>query len=161
MRLPRGESAAAAECDRSRAEQVGLPSTCESAPGEFSGRGEARAERARRLMGGMLEFPGVMLRRVAEVGFIEFIAERIEANLADPGAEWDPEFIRTLLPLMEIFNRYFDSEVRGTRGSSQATRTSVGDDPASDDGASQDVGTPLTFRRPNGGRPVPFQKSID
>jgi 1-acyl-sn-glycerol-3-phosphate acyltransferase len=66
-------------------------------------------------MGGMLEFPSVMLRRVAEVGLIEFIAERIEANLADPGAdaEWDPEFIRTLLPLMDLFNRYFDAEVHG------------------------------------------------
>ncbi|MBW2288437.1 MAG: acyltransferase family protein [Deltaproteobacteria bacterium] len=64
-------------------------------------------------MGGMLEFPSVMLRRVAEVGLIEFIAEQIEANLAEPGAEWDPEFVGTLLPLMEIFNRYFDAEVRG------------------------------------------------
>jgi 1-acyl-sn-glycerol-3-phosphate acyltransferase len=61
----------------------------------------------------MLEFPGVMLRRIAEVGFIEYIAEQVEANLAEPDAEFDPEFIRTLLPLMEIFNRYFDSEVRG------------------------------------------------
>ena len=80
-------------------------------------------------MGGMLEFPGVMLRRVAEVGLIGFIAERIEANLAEPDAEWDPEFIRTLLPLMEIFNRYFDAEVRGFERVPERGHVAVPKDP--------------------------------
>jgi 1-acyl-sn-glycerol-3-phosphate acyltransferase len=47
------------------------------------------------------------------MGFMEFFTERVEQNLEEPAFQRDPDFIEFLLPLMELFNRYFDSEVRG------------------------------------------------
>jgi 1-acyl-sn-glycerol-3-phosphate acyltransferase len=41
------------------------------------------------------------------------MAARSPFEIADPVAERDPEFVQSLLPLMEVFNRYFDAEVRG------------------------------------------------
>ena len=62
---------------------------------------------------GILKLSGDVLRRIGEVGLVEFIGERIDENLEDPSFQRDPDFLKILLPLMELFNRYFDSEVRG------------------------------------------------
>lgn len=64
-------------------------------------------------MAGILQFSGDVLRRISEVGLIEFIGEQIDENLGDEAFRRDPDFLKILLPLMELFNRYFDSEVRG------------------------------------------------
>jgi 1-acyl-sn-glycerol-3-phosphate acyltransferase len=56
---------------------------------------------------------GDVLRRLSEVGLVEFIGEQIDESLEDPAFQRDPDFLKILLPLMELFNRYFDSEVRG------------------------------------------------
>jgi len=55
----------------------------------------------------------------------------------------------------------FDSEVRGTRGSSQAERVAAPGQGPVGDGDSQAPDSPRTFRPPNGARPSPFEKSID
>ena len=64
-------------------------------------------------MAGILQLSGDVLRRLSEVGLVEFISEQIEENLEEPAFQRDPDFLKILLPLMELFNRYFDSEVRG------------------------------------------------
>jgi len=64
-------------------------------------------------LAGILQVPGDVLRRIGEVGLLEFVSERIDESLGEPTFQRDPDFLKILLPLMELFNRYFDSEVRG------------------------------------------------
>ena len=44
---------------------------------------------------------------------LDAIAERVDKKVEEPSFQQDPEFLKALLPLMEIFSRYFDGEVRG------------------------------------------------
>jgi len=64
-------------------------------------------------LAGIVQFPGDALRRIGEVGLLAFLSEQIDQSLEEPAFQRDPDFLKILLPLMELFNRYFDSEVRG------------------------------------------------
>jgi 1-acyl-sn-glycerol-3-phosphate acyltransferase len=54
-----------------------------------------------------------MLRRLASVGPVEFIARYIEEGVENADLHGDADFLKWILPLMELFARYFDAEVRG------------------------------------------------
>ena len=54
-----------------------------------------------------------VVQRFAESSFINRWAESTEAHLQQPARQFDPEFMRKLVPKMETFARYFDAEVRG------------------------------------------------
>lgn len=47
------------------------------------------------------------------VGLVESWADAIRREVALPAFQRDPEFLKKLLPLMELWGRYFDAEVRG------------------------------------------------
>lgn len=53
------------------------------------------------------------VQRFMELGFLNRWAEATEAHLDAPARQFDPEFMRKLVPKMEAFSRYFDAEVRG------------------------------------------------
>jgi len=53
------------------------------------------------------------LRRFMETAFLDKWADATESHLQEPARQFDPEFMRTLVPKMEAFTRYFDAEVRG------------------------------------------------
>ncbi len=47
------------------------------------------------------------------VGLVDAWADAIRREVARPAFQRDPEFLKKLLPLMELWGRYFDAEVRG------------------------------------------------
>ncbi len=53
------------------------------------------------------------LRRFMETGFWNRWAEATETHLQEPAQQFDPEFMRKLVPKMETFTSYFGAEVRG------------------------------------------------
>ena len=53
------------------------------------------------------------LRRFMEAGFWNRWADATEAGLQQPARQFDPEFMRKLVPKMETFSSYFRAEVRG------------------------------------------------
>lgn len=53
------------------------------------------------------------MRRLQPPDVVEALQEQMAQALAEPAFQRDPEFLDRLVSLMEIFNRYFDSEVRG------------------------------------------------
>jgi 1-acyl-sn-glycerol-3-phosphate acyltransferase len=59
--------------------------------------------------------PGVVraVQRFMETSFLDRWAEATEAQLHQPARQFDPDFMRKLVPKMEMFARYFDAEVRG------------------------------------------------
>lgn len=52
------------------------------------------------------------LRRFMETGFWNRWAEATETQLGEPAQQFDPEFMRKLVPKMEMFASYFGAEVR-------------------------------------------------
>ena len=59
--------------------------------------------------------PGVLkaVQRIVRAGFVDKWADATAQHLRDPAQQFDPEFMRKLVPKMEWFARYFDAEVRG------------------------------------------------
>jgi 1-acyl-sn-glycerol-3-phosphate acyltransferase len=57
--------------------------------------------------------PRELLRRLGDFAPVESWMDRTQENLTQPAFQRDRDFLEKLLPLMELFNRYFDSEVRG------------------------------------------------
>jgi 1-acyl-sn-glycerol-3-phosphate acyltransferase len=53
------------------------------------------------------------LQRFMEAGFWNKWAEATEAHLEEPAQQFDPDFMRKLVPRMETFTSYFGAEVRG------------------------------------------------
>ena len=53
------------------------------------------------------------LQRFMETGFWNKWAAATEAHLEEPAQQFDPEFMRKLVPKMETFTSYFGAEVRG------------------------------------------------
>ena len=53
------------------------------------------------------------LQRFMERGFWSKWAEATEVQLQEPAQQFDPEFMRKLVPKMETFTSYFGAEVRG------------------------------------------------
>ena len=53
------------------------------------------------------------LRSFMQSGFWNRWAEATEANLQKPARQFDSEFMRKLVPKMELFSSYFRAEVRG------------------------------------------------
>jgi 1-acyl-sn-glycerol-3-phosphate acyltransferase len=53
------------------------------------------------------------VQRLVEGSVINRWAESTEAHVQQPAQQFDPEFMRRLVPKMETFARYFDAEVRG------------------------------------------------
>ncbi|MGB8329093.1 MAG: lysophospholipid acyltransferase family protein [Polyangiales bacterium] len=53
------------------------------------------------------------MRRFMQVGFWNKWAAATEAHLQEPAQQFDPEFMRKLVPKMETFTSYFGAEVRG------------------------------------------------
>ena len=53
------------------------------------------------------------LRGFMQSGFWNRWAEATEAHLQEPARQFDPEFMRKLVPKMELFSSYFRAEVRG------------------------------------------------
>jgi 1-acyl-sn-glycerol-3-phosphate acyltransferase len=53
------------------------------------------------------------LRGFMQTGFWNRWAEATEAHLQQPARQFDPEFMRKLVPKMEAFSSYFRAEVRG------------------------------------------------
>ena len=53
------------------------------------------------------------LRRFMQAGFWNRWAEATEVALQQPAQQFDPEFMRKLVPKMETFMSYFGAEVRG------------------------------------------------
>jgi 1-acyl-sn-glycerol-3-phosphate acyltransferase len=53
------------------------------------------------------------LQRLMETGLWNRWAEATEAHLQEPALQFDPDFMRKLVPKMELFARYFGAEVRG------------------------------------------------
>ncbi|MFN7955179.1 MAG: lysophospholipid acyltransferase family protein [bacterium] len=51
--------------------------------------------------------------RAKRLGLVDSWAETIRREVAGPNFQRDPEFLKKLIPLMEIWGRYFDAEVRG------------------------------------------------
>ena len=56
--------------------------------------------------------PGSVSERVRRLDPFALWAERVEQELAAPAFQLDPAFLKTLVPLMRLFARYFDAEVR-------------------------------------------------
>jgi 1-acyl-sn-glycerol-3-phosphate acyltransferase len=54
-----------------------------------------------------------VLQRFMETGFWNRWAEATEVHLQQPARQFDPEFMRKLVPKMETFASYFSAEVRG------------------------------------------------
>ncbi len=54
-----------------------------------------------------------LLQRFMERGFWSKWADATESQLREPARQFDPEFMRRLVPKMETFTSYFDAEVRG------------------------------------------------
>jgi 1-acyl-sn-glycerol-3-phosphate acyltransferase len=69
---------------------------------------EGRQAEERRVEGGLTD----RLRRVARLGPVEFLRQYIEEQTQRPVFQRDTEFLEWLLPLMDLFARYFDAEVR-------------------------------------------------
>ena len=53
------------------------------------------------------------MRSFMQTGFWNKWAEATETALQEPARQFDPEFMRKLVPKMEAFSRYFRAEVRG------------------------------------------------
>jgi len=53
------------------------------------------------------------VQRFMETGLWNKWAETTEAHLQEPAQQFDPEFMRKLVPKMELFASYFGAEVRG------------------------------------------------
>ncbi len=53
------------------------------------------------------------VRTFMETGFWNRWAEATEAALQEPARQFDPDFMRKLVPKMQTFSRYFSAEVRG------------------------------------------------
>jgi 1-acyl-sn-glycerol-3-phosphate acyltransferase len=53
------------------------------------------------------------VRRLMETSLLGKWAEATEAQLQQPARQFDPEFMRKLVPKMELFASYFGAEVRG------------------------------------------------
>ncbi len=53
------------------------------------------------------------LQRFMEAGFWNKWAAATEARLQEPAQQFDPDFMRKLVPKMETFTSYFGAEVRG------------------------------------------------
>ena len=53
------------------------------------------------------------VQRFMKTSFLDKWAEATEAHLQQPARQFDPEFMRKLVPKMDTFSRYFDAEVRG------------------------------------------------
>lgn len=53
------------------------------------------------------------VQRFMESSVLNRWADATEAHLHQPARQFDPEFMRKLVPKMETFARYFDAEVRG------------------------------------------------
>ncbi|MGB5695317.1 MAG: lysophospholipid acyltransferase family protein [Polyangiales bacterium] len=53
------------------------------------------------------------VQRFMETGLWNKWAETTEAHLQEPAQQFDPEFMRKLVPKMELFGSYFGAEVRG------------------------------------------------
>ena len=53
------------------------------------------------------------LQHFMETGFWNKWAAATEARLQEPAQQFDPDFMRKLVPKMETFTRYFGAEVRG------------------------------------------------
>ncbi len=53
------------------------------------------------------------VQRLVDRSFINRWADSTQAHLQEPARQFDPEFMRKLVPKMETFARYFDAEVRG------------------------------------------------
>jgi 1-acyl-sn-glycerol-3-phosphate acyltransferase len=54
-----------------------------------------------------------LLQELARIGPIEHLARRIQERVAEPAFQQDAEFLEWLLPLMDLYARYFDAEVHG------------------------------------------------
>ncbi|MBW2548739.1 MAG: hypothetical protein JRE82_16250, partial [Deltaproteobacteria bacterium] len=54
-----------------------------------------------------------VLQRFMAAGFWNKWAEATEAHLEEPAQQFDPDFMRKLVPRMETFTSYFGAEVRG------------------------------------------------
>lgn len=65
------------------------------------------------MLSGIWKIPADLMRRLQPSDPVEAVRERIDQALDEPTFQRDPEFLDKLVSLMEIFNRYFDSEVRG------------------------------------------------
>lgn len=57
--------------------------------------------------------PDRLRRILREHGPLAAWAAETQKSLKEPAFQRDPKFLRALLPLMEVMNRYFDAEVRG------------------------------------------------
>lgn len=53
------------------------------------------------------------IRRLSQAVYVDQWAAATEEQLREPARQFDPEFMRKIVPLMEIFTSYFDAEVRG------------------------------------------------
>ena len=53
------------------------------------------------------------VQRLVEKGFLDKWAEATAQHLRDPAEQFDSDFMRKLVPKMEMFAHYFDAEVRG------------------------------------------------
>ena len=53
------------------------------------------------------------LQRFMEQGFLNKLSEATQVQLQEPAQQFDPEFMRKLVPKMETFTSYFAAEVRG------------------------------------------------
>ncbi len=53
------------------------------------------------------------VQRFMRTSFLDKWAEATETHLQQPARQFDPDFMRKLVPKMETFARYFDAEVRG------------------------------------------------
>jgi 1-acyl-sn-glycerol-3-phosphate acyltransferase len=53
------------------------------------------------------------IQRFMQSSVLNRWAEATETHLREPARQFDPDFMRKLVPKMEAFARYFDAEVRG------------------------------------------------
>jgi 1-acyl-sn-glycerol-3-phosphate acyltransferase len=54
-----------------------------------------------------------ILRKLGDNAFVKSWTESTSSQLEQPARQFDPGFMKSLLGYMKIWNRYFDSEVRG------------------------------------------------
>jgi 1-acyl-sn-glycerol-3-phosphate acyltransferase len=66
------------------------------------------------------------LRSFMQTGFWNRWAEAAEAHLQEPAQQFDPEFMRQLVPKMEAFASYFRAEVRGMDSVPQSPALLIG-----------------------------------
>jgi 1-acyl-sn-glycerol-3-phosphate acyltransferase len=55
-----------------------------------------------------------LLQRIRDLSLIDDLAQSTERGTQEAEVGYDPEFVTRMVELMELFGRWFDSEVRGT-----------------------------------------------